>query len=230
MEQAKQLMSEVANPKKNITLYINDAPGHREIAVAIQAAWKELGITTHDQAAGVRRSTWSSSARPRTRTSTSTGSAGSATSSTRSTSSTSGRASRGTTTRTTATRTTTPRSQKAKNTLDNDARYELYGEAEDILFGENGEMPVMPIYWYTYPNLEKRVDQGHVQRQPAQPDRPDQGRRHRVDELASRGADGALAAPSSFGNTSDQGREARCSSSSSGASSGRSRFCSPSSS
>jgi len=24
MEQAKQLMSEVANPKKNITLYIND--------------------------------------------------------------------------------------------------------------------------------------------------------------------------------------------------------------
>ena len=45
MEQAKQLMSEVANPKKNITLYINDSPGHREIAVAIQAAWKELGIT-----------------------------------------------------------------------------------------------------------------------------------------------------------------------------------------
>ena len=53
MEQAKQLMSEVANPKKDITLYINDSPGHREIAVAIQAAWKELGITTHDQAAGV---------------------------------------------------------------------------------------------------------------------------------------------------------------------------------
>ena len=46
MEQAKQLMGEVANPKKNITLYINDSPGHREIAVAIQAAWKELGITS----------------------------------------------------------------------------------------------------------------------------------------------------------------------------------------
>jgi ABC-type transport system substrate-binding protein len=46
MEQAKKLMSEVANPKKNITLYINDSPGHREIAVAIQAAWKELGITS----------------------------------------------------------------------------------------------------------------------------------------------------------------------------------------
>ena len=46
MEQAKQLMGEVANPMKNITLYINDSPGHREIAVAIQAAWKELGITS----------------------------------------------------------------------------------------------------------------------------------------------------------------------------------------
>ncbi|MGH3072428.1 MAG: peptide ABC transporter substrate-binding protein, partial [Gaiellaceae bacterium] len=46
IEQAKQLMSEVASPKKNITLYINDSPGHREIAVAVQAAWKELGITS----------------------------------------------------------------------------------------------------------------------------------------------------------------------------------------
>ena len=44
MEQAKQLMSEVASPKKDITLYINDSPGHREIAVGVQAAWQELGI------------------------------------------------------------------------------------------------------------------------------------------------------------------------------------------
>ena len=39
--------------------------------------------------------------------------------------------------------------------MDNDARYKLYGEAEDILFGENGDMPVIPIYFYTYGNLEK---------------------------------------------------------------------------
>ena len=39
-------MGEVANPKTDITLYINDAPGHREIAVAIQDAWNELGIKT----------------------------------------------------------------------------------------------------------------------------------------------------------------------------------------
>jgi hypothetical protein len=25
---------------------------------------------------------------------------------------------------------------------------------EDIMFGEDGEMPLTPIMWYTYPNLE----------------------------------------------------------------------------
>ena len=34
------------------------------------------------------------------------------------------------------------------------ARYELYAQAEDIMFGEDGEMPITPIYWYTLPNLE----------------------------------------------------------------------------
>ena len=52
MDQAKQLMSEVASPKKNITLYVNDSPGHREAAVAVRAQWR-LGIE-RDQAAGVR--------------------------------------------------------------------------------------------------------------------------------------------------------------------------------
>ncbi len=45
--------------------------------------------------------------------------------------------------------------EEAKNTLDNDARYEVYGQAEEILGGPEGQMPVMPIYWYTYPTLEK---------------------------------------------------------------------------
>ena len=44
MVQANHLMSEVAYPKKDITVYINDSPGHREIAVGVQAAWQELGI------------------------------------------------------------------------------------------------------------------------------------------------------------------------------------------
>ena len=31
----------------------------------------------------------------------------------------------------------------------------LYGEAEQILFGENGDVPVLPIYFYTYVALER---------------------------------------------------------------------------
>jgi oligopeptide transport system substrate-binding protein len=45
--------------------------------------------------------------------------------------------------------------EKARTTEDNDARYDLYGQAEDILFGESGDMPVLPIYFYTYVTLEK---------------------------------------------------------------------------
>ena len=54
MEQAKAADgARSPNPKTNITLLLNDSPGHREIAVAVQAHWKELGIDSHDQAAGV---------------------------------------------------------------------------------------------------------------------------------------------------------------------------------
>jgi oligopeptide transport system substrate-binding protein len=44
MARAKELMSQVQNPKRDINLLINDAPGHREIAVAVQANWAELGL------------------------------------------------------------------------------------------------------------------------------------------------------------------------------------------
>ena len=26
---------------------------------------------------------------------------------------------------------------------------------EDMLFGQDGALPIIPIYWYTFPNLEK---------------------------------------------------------------------------
>ena len=45
--------------------------------------------------------------------------------------------------------------REGAGTPDNDARYELYGQAEDILAGENGDMPVLPIYWYTFVQPEK---------------------------------------------------------------------------
>jgi oligopeptide transport system substrate-binding protein len=154
MEQAKQLMSEVANPKKNITLYINDAPGHKDIAVAIQAAWKELGITSTikqqefqqyleflgpppNADVDVYRLGWIGDFVDAINfldlwTCKS-----------------------GNNNTNWCNKDFDAVIAKAKNTLDNDARYKLYGEAEDILGGENGDMPVMPIYWYTFANLER---------------------------------------------------------------------------
>jgi ABC-type oligopeptide transport system substrate-binding subunit len=44
---------------------------------------------------------------------------------------------------------------EARNTPDDAARFELYAQAEDIMFGEEGEMPLIPIYHYTLTNLEK---------------------------------------------------------------------------
>ena len=38
-------------------------------------------------------------------------------------------------------------------------------------FGEDGDVPIAPIYWYTYVQQE-RVGQGHARAEPARPDRP----------------------------------------------------------
>ena len=45
--------------------------------------------------------------------------------------------------------------EQARSTQDDQARYEIYAQLEQKLLGEDGAIPVVPIYWYTYPNLEK---------------------------------------------------------------------------
>ena len=154
LEQAKQLMGEVASPKKNITLYINDSPGHREIAVAIQAAWKELGITSTikqqefqqyleflgpppNQDVDVYRLGW-------------IGDFVDAINFLELWTCESGNNSTNY-----CNKDYDKLIEDARGTKDNDARYDLYAQAEDILFGENGDMPVLPIYFYTYVALER---------------------------------------------------------------------------
>lgn len=154
MEQAKQLMSEVANPKTDITLYINDSPGHREIAVAVQAAWKELGIESTikqqefqqyleflgpppNKDVDVYRLGW-------------IGDFVDAINFLELWTCESGNNSTNY-----CNEEYDKLIEEARATEDNDARYELYGQAEDILFGENGDMPVLPIYFYTYVALER---------------------------------------------------------------------------
>ena len=46
LERAQQLMSQVANPVRSITLFYNESPAHKPIAVAVQAQWKKLGLSS----------------------------------------------------------------------------------------------------------------------------------------------------------------------------------------
>lgn len=154
MAQAKELMAKVANPKKEITLLLNDSPGHKEMAVAIQAAWKELGLNVKikqqewaqfleflgpppDKSVDVYRLGW-------------IGDYVDAINFLELWTCKSGNNNTGW---------CNPEYdklvEKARQTRDNDARYKVYAELEQIMNGPDGEMPVMPIYFYTYVDQER---------------------------------------------------------------------------
>lgn len=154
LEQAKQLMAKAKNPKKTITLLLNDSPGHREIAVAIQAAWKQLGLTVKikqqewaqflefigpppDKSVDVYRLGW-------------IGDYVDAINFLELWTCKSGNNSTNY-----CDKSYDALVEKARRTEDNDARYELYGELEQKLGGEDGAMPILPIYWYTYTQQER---------------------------------------------------------------------------
>jgi oligopeptide transport system substrate-binding protein len=154
LEEAKTLMDQAQNPKTDITLLLNDSPGHREIAVAVQSYWNELGIKTTikqqewaqflefigpppDKSIDVYRYGW-------------IGDFVDAINFLELWTCESGNNS---------TNFCDPEYDKlveqARGTEDNDARFELYSQMEDILLGEDGAVPMSPIYFYTYTNLEK---------------------------------------------------------------------------
>jgi oligopeptide transport system substrate-binding protein len=154
LERAKQFMAEVENPVRKVTLFYNDSPGHKEIAVAVQAMWKELGIDTTikaqefaqfleflgpppNDAVYVYRLGWIADyADPMNFLELWTSKSGN-----------------------NNTRFASPQYdrliEKARSTPDGQQRYELYRQAEAMLTGPDGAMPIAPIYWYTYTNLER---------------------------------------------------------------------------
>jgi oligopeptide transport system substrate-binding protein len=154
MDKAKDLMKKVASPKKNVNLFINDAPGHKEIAVAVQAMWKELGIDTTikaqefaqfleflgpppNAAVDVYRLGWIADyADPMNFLELWTSKSGN-----------------------NNTNFADPAYdrliEKARNTPNDQQRYALYRQAEAMLTGPKGALPIAPIYWYTYTNLER---------------------------------------------------------------------------
>jgi len=154
MTKAKDELSQAQNPKTSINLFFNDAPGHKEIATAVQAQWQQLGIKSTlkqqewaqyleflgpppNQAVDVYRLGWIYDF-PDAINGLELWTCDSGNNNTNY-----------------CDKNFDDLVAKAKQTPDDTARYQIYAQLEQMLFGQDGAMPILPIYWYTLPNLEK---------------------------------------------------------------------------
>ena len=151
--QAEELLSQVANPHQKINVFHNDAPGHKEIAVAVQDMWNDLGIQTTikaqewaqyleflgpppNDAVDVYRLGWIYDF-PDAINGLELFTCDSGNNNTN-----------------WCNEEFDALVEQARGEDDEAARFELYAQMEDIMFGEDGEVPLTPIMWYTFPNLE----------------------------------------------------------------------------
>jgi oligopeptide transport system substrate-binding protein len=154
LDAAKNELAQAQDPKTDLTLYFNDSPGHREIATAVQAQWKELGISTTlkqqewaqfleflgpppNSAVDVYRSGW-------------IGDYVDAINFLELWTCDSGNNNSNY-----CDKDYDALVEQARSTQDDAARFEIYGQLEQKLVGQDGALPMTPIYWYTYPNLEQ---------------------------------------------------------------------------
>jgi oligopeptide transport system substrate-binding protein len=161
LAQAKALMAKVKNPKTNITLYFNTSAGHAAIATAVQAFWKELGITSTlknmefgqyldflgpppNSDVDVYRLGWLYDY-PDAYNGLELWMCDSGNNNTN-----------------WCNKKYDALVVKAAATANDDARYKLYQQAETILTGPNGQLPIMPIYWYVLHSLVKPYVQGYT--------------------------------------------------------------------
>jgi oligopeptide transport system substrate-binding protein len=154
LARAEQLMATVPNPKRELTLFVNNDPAHQSIAVAIQAQWKKLGIDVKlrvqewaqfleflgpppNSDVDVYRLGW-------------IGDYVDAMNFLELWTCDSGNNN---------SNYCDPAYDRivaqARRTADNQQRYELYAQLEQKLVGTDGAMPTIPIYWYTYTALER---------------------------------------------------------------------------
>ena len=156
IEEAQALMEQVENPKTNIALFHNDAPGHREIAVAVQDMWGELGlnVTIRSQEwaqylefigpppsgdVDVYRLGWVADF-PEAINFLDLWTCESGFNSTHYCNE----------------EYDALIEEVRTGNLSDEDRLANYAEAEQLLYGENGEVPVIPIYWYTFGSLERQ--------------------------------------------------------------------------
>jgi oligopeptide transport system substrate-binding protein len=154
MERAQEEMEQAQNVKQNINLIHNNAPGHREIAVAVQGMWRELGLNVNISAqewaqylenlgpppaqnVDVFRLGWIYDY-PDAMNGLELWMSDSGNNPTGFANEEFDRLVR-----------------EARETPDDDERYRVYNQAEEIMFGEDGEIPLIPIYHYTKVTLER---------------------------------------------------------------------------
>jgi len=154
LAQAKALMAKVPNPKKNIRLYINNSPGHIKIATTIQSMWKPLGID-----ATIRVMEWKQYLQflgpppnsdvdvyrlgwiydfPDAYNGLVLWTCDSGNNNTN-----------------WCNKKYDGLVKRAERTPNNVKRYKLYQQAEDLISGPKGDVPLAPIYWYTFTALVK---------------------------------------------------------------------------
>jgi oligopeptide transport system substrate-binding protein len=154
LDRAKELMAEVQKPQRQVELFYNNDPAHKSIATAVQAQWKELGLDVK-----LRQQEWAQFLEflgpPPNKDVDAyrlgwigdyvdainfldlwTCDSGNNNSNF-----------------------CDPEYDRlvaqARSTQDDQQRYELYAQLEQKLFGPEGAVPFIPIYWYTYTGLER---------------------------------------------------------------------------
>jgi len=149
MDEANKYMAKVSKPVKSVNLIFNNAPGHKEIATAIQANWKKLGLNVTlkqqdwpqflkflgpppDPSVGVYRNGWIADF-PDDINFLSIFQCGSGNNNTN-----------------WCSKDYDNLLKQATAEPDQAKRYGLYKQAETMLTGAGGDMPIAPIYWYTF--------------------------------------------------------------------------------
>lgn len=157
---AKSYMAKVKNPVKTINLYVNNSAGHVTIAQAIQSNWQKLGVTVNlkvlewkqylqflgpppDSSVGAYRLGWLADF-PEDYNFLSLWTCNSGNNNTN-----------------WCNKSYDALIAKATQTPNTEKRVALYQQAETLLTGKSGDMPIAPIYFYVNAWLQKPNIQGY---------------------------------------------------------------------
>jgi oligopeptide transport system substrate-binding protein len=155
IEEAQALMEQVESPVTNINLFHNDAPGHREIAVAVQDMWSELDLNVT-----IRAQEWAQylefigpppSDEVHAYRLGWVGDFPDAINFLEMWTCDSGNNN----TNFCNEEYDALVNEVRTGNLSEDERFDRYAQLEQILYGPEGEVPLAPIYWYTYASLER---------------------------------------------------------------------------